>query len=212
MERRIAEERLRIARDMHDVLAHTVTAMSIQAAVASDAIDVDPAASARALQLLRRQGRQAVEDISVSIASLRSSTEQDQRPTEVVPGLAALDALVARAEVAGLRVTIERGDDVASVSELADVNAYRIVQEALTNIQKHSLATTATVALRAIDDELVVTITDQGPRRLPGRPAGFGLIGMRERAVGSGGSFSAQPTTSGGFQVVAALPQHAAVR
>jgi signal transduction histidine kinase len=206
MERRIAQERLRIARDMHDVLAHTVTAMSIQAAVASDALELDPTATARALDNLRRQARQAVDDVRVSITSLRGEHEPVDRSTDAVPGLAALAALVDQAGRTGLQVTLDRAHDDVAVPELVDVNAYRIVQEALTNIQRHSLATNATVRLEAAGDTLTVTITDPGPGRLPPRAAGFGLIGMRERTSAVGGTLVADATPAGGFQVTARLP------
>jgi signal transduction histidine kinase len=212
MERRIAQERLRIARDMHDVLAHTVTAMSIQAAVASDALELDPDATARALANLRRQARQAVDDVRISIESLRSATEPADRSTDAVPGLGAVAALVDQACRTGLQVTLERPIAGVAIPEFVDVNAYRIVQEALTNIQRHSLANTATVTIDVVDDTLVVRITDPGPRRLPERPAGFGLIGMRERSATSGGELTAEPTSAGGFRVTATLPLHTARR
>jgi signal transduction histidine kinase len=202
-ERKITEERLRIARDMHDVLAHSVTAMSIQAAVAADSLDSDPDASRSALAVLRTQARDAVDEIRASIASLRNDTESGE--VEPVPAISGIATLAAHAAVNGLAVTTELVDP-GPVPDLVEVSAYRIVQEALTNIQRHSHAHTAQVSLATSGAELDITVTDPGPAKSPDAPPGFGLVGMQERADAVGGTVSRRRTSDGGFEVHAVLP------
>jgi signal transduction histidine kinase len=203
---RIAEERLRIARDMHDVLAHSVTAMSIQSAVASDALESDPDEARRALENLRRQARRTVDDVRASIGSLRAD---DSGAVEAVPGLAAVDDLVADASGQGLRVSITADEPPVAIAQLVDIAAYRIVQEALTNITRHSTSDEAHVAIRHDNAWVSIDIVDPGPPRcntIDGRITGHGLQGMRERAASVGGSLDAGATDDGGFRVQALLP------
>jgi signal transduction histidine kinase len=213
MERRLAEERLRIARDLHDVLAHTVTAMSIQSAVAADAVEIDPDRARRALADLRSQARQAVDEVRSSIASLRSSDGADDPAVLPVPSLPALEGLAAEARRSGLDVAITMQGDLTVVPELLEVSAFRIVQEALTNVRRHSVAAEATVHVRVADDSLALVIADPGPCRVPARTEpGFGVVGMRERALAVGGAFDAGESPDGGYQVCVRLPLSAAAR
>lgn len=202
-ERRIAAERLRIARDMHDVLAHGLTAMHIQAAVAADKLDADPDAARRSLTLLRAQARDAVGEIRASITSLRNGTESDA--IEPLPSISGIAALAARAASNGLTVSTDL-DDPGPIPDVVAVSAYRIVQEALTNVQRHSQAANVRVSLTSSGAALDITVTDPGPARSTVEQPGLGLIGMHERAIAVGGSVRRRRTLEGGFEVHAVLP------
>jgi signal transduction histidine kinase len=205
-DRQLAEERLRIARDLHDVLAHTVTAISITAAVAGDLVPSDHPA-AEVLRELRQQTREAVDDVRRSVGAVRDG----EAVTEAVPGIAAISGLVANAWRVGVTVECTVDVPVAEVPEIVSITAYRIVQEALTNVHRHSQADTAVVTLALAAGVLTVDVVDPGPRRLPVRAPGFGLLGMRERAGVVGGTLEVGPDARGGFHVSARLPVRIAV-
>jgi len=211
--RRVEEERLRIAREFHDVVAHTVTAMNVQAGVAIDAFDSRPDVARRALQQVRASGREALQELRATIAVLRGDDTASE-PAKPAPHTGQLEELVGLSRSAGLEVTLNvntEGDDLPSVIELA---AYRIVQEALTNVIRHAEARNAAVTITREQGSVVVDVVDDGTTR-NGRPEGergdatqegYGLAGMAERAAAIGGRVEHGPQAGGGFRVHAVLP------
>lgn len=224
-ERRVREERVRIARELHDIVAHTVSGMTVQAGLALDALDREPETARTAMRQVRASGKEAVRELRTTLAVLREGP--DAARTAPAPRLADLPELAARVGADGVEVTLERspredgengengengeergggpGPVSASVSASVQLAAYRIVQEALTNVVRHSAARAATVAVRA-GRRLVVEVTDAGPPGPAAEGAGFGLIGMGERAAAVGGTLTYGPLPGGGFRVRAELP------
>ncbi|MCC5954318.1 MAG: sensor histidine kinase [Acidimicrobiia bacterium] len=202
-DRRIAEERLRIARDVHDLLAHTVASMTVQAGVAADALDRDPAAAREALAHIRRAGRDATGELQATVSVLRSGGE---RPTTAPsPRLDRLADVVEGARTHGVAVSLDVEPPTRPVPELVELTAYRIVQESLTNVVRHAEATRASVRVRAGDAVLVVEVHDDG-RGGPAGVAGFGLRGMAERVDALGGELWHGTEPDGGWTVRARLP------
>jgi signal transduction histidine kinase len=213
----VLDERLRIARELHDVLAHNLTLVNAQAGVAGYLLRTDAAAAERALADITAHTRRAIDDLRATIGLLRTADGTTADPgTEPgaggpalrpVPGLADLDELVSRFTGAGARVDVARSGAPRPLSPQVDTAAYRIVQESLTNAAKHAPGTTIDLALTWSAEGLLVGV--RNPVRAdqhPGPGTGHGLIGMRERALSIGGSFRAGPTTDGRFEVLAALP------
>ncbi|MDQ0947494.1 signal transduction histidine kinase [Streptomyces phaeochromogenes] len=212
--RRVHEERLRIARELHDIVAHTVTAMTVQAGVALDALDTRPEVSRQAMRQVRDSGKEAVGELRATVTVLR---DHDRDSTAPAPGLAQLPELVGRFSDSGVDSVLRHDGTADGLSPMVELAAYRIVQEALTNVVKHSGARHAAVSVARHDDRLCVEIVDDGPpsqigppseAEPPSRPAtgGFGLVGMRERAAAVGGSVEYGPVSGGGFRVRASLP------
>jgi signal transduction histidine kinase len=185
-ERRVAEERVRIARDVHDIVGHTVAAMTVQAGLAADLLDDDPAQALEALQEVRSQGRAAIAELRTSVTLLRSGNG----PTR---GLADLAGLAEVARTAGLGVTLDADGDPDPPAVVGSA-AYRIVQEALTNVLRHAGATAVRIRLRATEAELAVEVVDDGVGpRAPGQAGGHGMAGMAERAASAGGRLETGP-------------------
>lgn len=213
--RRLAEERLDIARDVHDVLAHTVAAMSVQAGVAVDALERDDrAATAAAVESIRSAGRDAMDEIRATISVLRSPSDEPARAP--APRLAQLDDLASTAQAHGLEVRIHRTLSGQPLPELVELTAVRVVQEALTNVVRHSDAAHAAVVIDQDGDTLVVEVRDDGSGQAltttvtgavaTGAEPGFGLRGMAERVESLGGALRHGHTTTGGFVVRATFP------
>ncbi|EPH43536.1 sensor histidine kinase [Streptomyces aurantiacus] len=202
-ERRVREERVRIARELHDIVAHTVAAMTVQAAVALDAFDARPELARGAMRQVRDSGKQAVRELRATVTVLR---EPDGEAAAPAPGLDRLPELVGRFAGSRVRVTLrQRNGDAGRITPMAGLAAYRIVQEALTNVVKHSSARHAAVAVDCRGGRLVVEVVDDGaPSTIV--PGGFGLIGMCERATAVGGTVEYGPVAGGGFRVQAVLP------
>jgi len=201
-ERRVARARLEIARDLHDVLAHTVSVMTLHAGVGRDALPRDPEAAAVALDTIRQAGRRAMDEVRALVAVLRS--DADAPDTAPAPGLDRIGELVDAARATGLEVDCDVAGD-GDVPEVVQLTAYRIVQESLTNVVRHARAGRVAVHVRTRGDGLVVEVRDDGVGG--GRPGeGFGLQGMRERVGSLGGTLRAGPAEDGGWQVVAHLP------
>ncbi|MFF6805551.1 histidine kinase [Streptomyces sp. NPDC012616] len=204
--RRVAEERVRIARDLHDVVAHHITLVNAQAGVAYHLMRANPDQAYEALAHIKDNSRAALDELRATVGLLR---QIDDAPgtRAPIPRLADLDTLAAGFQASGLRVRVSRTGTPAPQAPATELTAYRIVQEALTNTHKHASATLAAVTLEYGPHTLRVTVTDDGR---PGAPAaagtGHGLIGMRERATAIGGTVTAGPRPEGGFQVVADLP------
>lgn len=202
----VSEERLRIAREMHDVVAHSMSVVVMKAAVANHVYDSRPEESKEALGVIESVSRGALADIHRVLGSLRSEGEADLEPS---PGLDELPKLVENARLADVQVELDRGV-IPALPAAVQLSAYRIVQEALTNVIKHAAAPVrCTVRITAEPGELQLTVIDDGTPRGPvGRP-GHGLIGMRERAALHDGTLEAGRRPGGGFAVHARLPYQA---
>ncbi|MEV4329312.1 histidine kinase [Streptomyces sp. NPDC049597] len=208
--RRVAEERLRIARDLHDLLAHSITLIGVQTSVASHVLSVDPdrldrAQIAKALDDIADTCRTARGELRTTLEVLRADGPEGDGP---LPGLAALPGLV---RAAGARLTLDTGE--RALPPAVEAAAYRIVQESLTNAVRHGGAGAGVdVAVQRRGEELHVTVTDDGgtssrAAKKPSGAFGFGIVGMRERARSVGGTLSAGPRTdAAGFEVAAMLP------
>ena len=204
-----AAERARIARELHDVVAHHVSVMVVQADGARYALRSDQARAENALDAISATGRQALTEMRRLLGVLRSDGEQTALAP--VPGLGELRELLDQARAAGLEVSYTLTGTPRELPEGAELAAYRVVQESLTNTRKHAgLAATAAVALRYEPDALVVEVTDDGLGLTSETAAGHGLAGMRERIAMYGGTVTAGPLPGGGFRVTALLPCPAA--
>lgn len=210
-ERRVAEERLRIARDVHDVLAHTVSVMTVQAGVATDAADRDPGTVRSALARVRSAGKEAMTEIRATVAVLRGTAPAEIAPT---PGLDRVAELVERARAQGLDVDLSIDLDGAGIESLLELTAYRVVQESLTNVIRHAGASRARVRIARTGSELVVEVNDDGVAASRDRPPapGLGLRGMSERIEAVGGSLFFGPGSGRGWTVRALLPTRTAGR
>ncbi|TPQ24139.1 sensor histidine kinase [Streptomyces sporangiiformans] len=204
---RATEERLRIARELHDVIGHNISMINVQAGAALYRLKKDPAQAEDALGAIKASSRETLRELRATLGVLRQVDEE--APTAPAPGLARADELVASAKLAGLEVRIERTGVERSLPAPVDLAAYRIVQESLTNAAKHSGAGRVTIQLVYGERELTLTVEDDG-RGAAARPAGSGggsgITGMTERARALGGELTAGPRPDGGFAVRARLP------
>jgi signal transduction histidine kinase len=200
-----AAERARIARELHDVIAHHVSVMVVQADGAAYALRSDPKTTETALGAISRTGRQALNEMRHLLGVLRTDGERTQLAP--VPGLGELRELLDQARAAGLAVTYTLSGTPRELPEGAELAAYRVVQESLTNTRKHAgLAASAAVTLRYEPGGLTVEVTDDGLASPAPGSGGHGLAGMRERIEMYGGTVQAGPLERGGFRVVAYLP------
>ena len=204
--RRVQDERLRIARDLHDVTAHTIAALNVHAAVAADVIDDSPERAKASLSTIRRQSREAMAELRAAVGLLRG--DASDAPRAPAPGLAAIDGLVEMGAAAGVQVAVATTGAARPLPGAVDLTAFRIVQESLTNVLRHAHATSASVLVRYDAEAIVVQVTDdgRGANGGGGGAAGYGVLGMRERAAALGGTLEAGPATGGGFRVRAELP------
>lgn len=205
--RRVAEERLRIARDLHDVVAHHIALVNVQAGVASHVMDKRPDLAKEALAHVREASRSALNELRATVGLLRQSGDPEA-PTEPAPGLAHIDGLLDTFRNAGLPVEFAAAERAEPLPAAVDLAAYRIIQEALTNVRKHAGAGAhAEVSVVRVGGTVEVTVLDDG--KGTGEPAdggGHGLLGMRERVTALGGALSAGPRYGGGFRAQAILP------
>jgi len=202
--RRVSDERLEIARELHDVIAHNISLINVQAGVALHLMDEQPAQARSALTTIKQASKETLQELRATLGVLRRVDEE--APRAPTPGLNRLDALVERVGTAGVAATIEVAGDRRPLPAAVDVAAYRIVQEALTNVYRHSGASTATVRIEYGDREVTVQVDDDG-RGVPlGDDGGNGIRGMHERATALGGTLTAGPRQEGGFRVRARLP------
>ncbi|MER6099266.1 sensor histidine kinase [Streptomyces sp. NPDC001728] len=209
----VAAERLRIARELHDVVAHSIGVIAIQAGVGRRVIETQPAEARNALATIETTSRETLAGLRRTLGALRATAREADGhappPRDPAPGLADLERLTASTADAGVRVEVRHvGDPGRPLPPEVDLAAYRIVQESLTNVVRHAATPTCRVTVERGEDSLVVEIADDGPARPAGSPAGggYGLVGMRERAALLGGRFSAGPRPGGGFHVTALLP------
>lgn len=211
--RRVAEERMRIARDLHDVVAHHIALVNVQAGVASHVMDSRPDQAKEALAHVREASRSALGELRATVGLLRQS-DDPTAPTEPAPGLGVLDQLIEGFTRAGLPVDLDLPVPSAALPPSVDLTAYRVVQEALTNVRKHAGdGARATVRIVRSESALTVTVLDDGAGHGTGGPGsggGHGLTGMRERVHALRGTVVTGPRPGRGFQVRVTLPLQAA--
>jgi signal transduction histidine kinase len=203
--RRVAEERLRIARDVHDTVGHHIALINVQAGVAAHELEERPEQSRQALTTIRQISRAALADVRATIGLLRQPGDP-AAPVEPILGLAGLGDLLGSLDRAGLSVQHHAEGTQLPLPPAVDLSAYRIIQEALTNVRKHADTTRAVVRISHRPDELRIIIDDDGPLQPVANGDGHGLVGMRERAAAVGGTLTAGPRPDGGFRVAATLP------
>jgi signal transduction histidine kinase len=221
-----AGERARIARELHDVVAHHVSLMAVQAEAASSLLPGQPEGAARSVEIIGQTARQALAELRRLLGVLRGPGQQPQAAPS--PSLGDLDGVLDQVRGAGLTVDLTVAGAPGELAPGVDLAAYRIVQEALTNALRHSAAAAAQVSIRYEPGSVTVSVTDGGPRRLDpgarpvpgagpvpsarplarggGIPGGFGLAGITERVASCGGTLTVGPTAAGGFAVTARLP------
>jgi signal transduction histidine kinase len=205
--RRADEERLRIARELHDVLAHSISVINVQAGVALALIDERPEQARTALTTIKAASKEALGEVRQVLGALRAPGEAPRSPA---PGLDRLPELLEQATAAGLSADVTVEGARRPLPRSTDLAAFRIVQEALTNIVRHSGSRTARVHLTYAPGSVAVLVDDDGPAVAGGDSGGGnGLVGMRERAAALGGRVAAGPRPDGGFRVRAVLPLRA---
>ncbi|MGZ4699891.1 MAG: sensor histidine kinase [Ilumatobacteraceae bacterium] len=206
--RAVADERLRIARDLHDIVSHAMSVIAVQAATGHHLLDRDTEAARRALSNVETASRGALVEMRRMLGVLRDNDDAPGSRTPA-PSLSNLGQLIARVRDAGLGVSTSIDPDIPELPASVDLAVYRIVQESLTNVMKHG-GPVAFVSVTCSATELCIEVTDDGrvggPAPTPGDTPGHGLIGMRERVALYGGEFSAGPRPGGGFRVAARLP------
>jgi signal transduction histidine kinase len=229
----VAIERLRIARELHDVVAHHVSVIGVQAGAARRVLAKDPAAAATALSAIESSARDAVDELHGLLGTLRGDAEtspvavldhalrltgaDDGEPATTstsTRGIARLDELVAECTAGGLPTTLSIVGDALPISAVVDLSAYRIVQESLTNVRKHAgAAATAEVRVRWVGDSVEIEVTNTGPVLRPSSATatdassrGLGQVGMRERVAAAGGRLELGPRARGGYLVRAEFP------
>jgi signal transduction histidine kinase len=218
-QRSVAEERLQIARELHDIVAHSLSVIAIQSGVGGHVLDMQPEEARKALAAVESTSRSALEELRRVLEVLRrdDAGEPSLLPS---PGLADVDRLLDQCRAAGLAVAYRLRGHPTPLSPSLDLSVYRIVQEALTNVTKHAGTAQAAVDITFNDEAVTISVTDTGalhrnghvllPDQGDGAKAHHGIIGMRERAVMFGGSLTAEPRPEGGFEVLARLPFGAA--
>jgi signal transduction histidine kinase len=199
-----AEERLALSRDVHDVVSHSLSMIAVQSGAARLVLAERPAEARAALAAIETASRSALDEVRLLLRQIRAP---GPAAAGRVPGLADLAGLAGRMQAAGLDVSYDcRGPDRDYPAGVG-ASAYRIAQEALTNVSRHAPGARATLAVRLTAAAVTISVTDDGGRAAPGPPgAGLGLAGMRERALMHGGELRAGPRAEGGFEVVAVLP------
>jgi signal transduction histidine kinase len=200
--RAVAEEQARIARELHDVIAHNLSVMVVQAAAANDVFDSKPERAREALRTIEATGRGALSELRRLLGAVRG----DGADFAPQPDLGQLDELIDQVRAAGLHVVLHVEGEARPLPAALELSAYRVVQEALTNTLKHAHASRVDVALRYRDDTLDVEVRDDGSGSGDGHGDGRGLIGMRERVGVFGGSLDAGPAPGGGFAIAARFP------
>ncbi|MDQ0762423.1 sensor histidine kinase [Streptomyces canus] len=205
---RVTEERMRIARELHDVVAHHMALANAQAGTAEHLALVNPPQTKQILHDLTGTTSSALRELKATLGLLRQTDDEGSAPPEPAPGLARLPELVSSCASAGITVTVATEGEPQPLSPGVDLTAFRIVQEALTNVTKHAATQNAHVRFVYSGTRLLITVTDEGPPTVavPEPVKGFGVMGMRERAHSVGGELRAGPRPEGGFEVSTALP------
>lgn len=214
--RRLEQERLRIARDVHDVVAHAMVAINVQAGVGAHLIERDPDQARTTLREIKRVSGEALGDLRAMLGLLRNRDDEDDAvdavdavPVHPTQGLAEIDDLRESLDAMGIEVAVAIDPAAYAVPAAVGATGYRIVQEALTNVMRHVGPTSASVRITRRDEQVVIEVEDDGgaaPAALVGTGSGNGLRGMRERAAAVGGTCEAGPRDGGGWRVAAVLP------
>jgi signal transduction histidine kinase len=219
--RRVDEERLRIARELHDVVSHTIGVISVQAGVAAHLLHRRPDKAADSLAAIRQASDEALGELHAMLGVLRERDgDAAGAPLSPAPGLGELDGLVAQAAGAGVQVRVAVQGEPRRLPAAVDLACYRVVQESLTNVVRHAGASRADITVTHHDGRVDIEVVDDGPtgdlagrspmivgrRPTPSRASGQGIPGMRERARALGGTLEAGPRPGGGFRVRASLP------
>lgn len=205
--RRVDEERMRIARDVHDVVAHSLATVSTQASVGVHVGREEPELAVEALHAIKEVSTGALDDLRYALGALRD--DSTDAPTGPTPSMRDLPELVGKARSSGLSVVLRMEGSLAALPVALQVAVYRIVQEGLTNVMRHASGAQATVRIAVANQQVQVDVINDGagkPTASSGAGTQSGLIGMRERASAVGGAFEAGPATGGGFGVRAVLP------
>jgi signal transduction histidine kinase len=211
--RQVDAERLRIARELHDVLAHGIATINVQAGVAAHVLHDRPEHAAEALRTIKATSKEALRELRGILGVLRDADETE--PREPTPGLSQLDRLIDTTSQAGVPTRANISGHPRPLPATVDLAAYRILQESLTNVLRHAGRTCAVVTISYADDAMTLTVDDLGRGSTAGPPGtnghgpkelGHGILGMRERAYALGGELQAGPRPSGGFRVSARLP------
>ncbi len=213
--RQVDAERLRIARELHDVLAHGIATINIQAGVAAHVLHDQPEQAAHALRTIKATSREALRELRDVLGVLRGADEQE--PREPTPRLSQIERLVGATSHAGVPTQVEISGRRRPLPATVDLAAYRIVQESLTNVLRHAAGASARVAICYADEQMTISVDDDGRPGASVAPAanghletgGHGISGMRERANALGGELQAGPRAEGGFRVHARLPMTA---
>ena len=202
-----SEERLRIARDLHDVIGHNISLINVQASMGLDLMDIRPEQARAALSAIKSASKEALEELRTMLTTLRH--DDDAAPRSPTPGLDRLPELIEFTRAAGLGVEVKVVGEAPPLPAAIDLAAYRIIQESLTNVARHAGQARVTVRVTYDDADVHVEIDDDGPAPSPEAAAigtGSGITGMRERATALGGDLSAGFRHGGGFRVSARLP------
>jgi signal transduction histidine kinase len=211
----VTDERLRIARELHDMVAHSIGIVALQAGAARRVIDSRPARAREALGEVEKASRETLAGLRRMLGALREADLVDggrQDGPSQAPGLADLDALASATTAAGVRVELHQVGDRRPLPPDVDLSAYRIVQESVTNVVRHAGIRSCRVTVEHREDELAIEVVDDGRGHGATADTGYGLVGMRERVGLLHGEFSAGPRPGGGFRVAARLPVPAGVR
>ena len=206
---RVQAERLRIARDLHDVVAHGLSTIAVQSGVAAHLFERDPSQAKEALEIINATGKQSLEELRAMVGVLRSTDDVPLRPTPLDPN--DLSALLTQAEQSGVEVALSLdGTFPADVADTTVLATHRIIQEALTNVARHAGQVPATLQIRHHDDhvELLVRNEPGDPPTASVQSTGVGIVGMIERAESLGGSLHAGPIGDGGYEVVGKVPYY----
>jgi len=202
--RTVTEERLRIARELHDVVAHGMSVITVQAGVGRHVLDTQPEQARSALAVIETTGREALAELRQLLGVLREDSSETVRAP--APRIADLDDMISRVRQAGTAVDVDIRGPQRALPGGVELSAYRIVQEALTNVVKHARTDRCRIRLAYAPDALNIEVTDDGVGMVAPAGPGHGIIGMRERAVLHGGGFEAGPLPLRGFRVAASLP------
>ncbi len=213
--RRVLEERLRIARELHDVTAHTVAVVGIQISLARELVEEDPVAAREMLENTRRINMEAIHELQAAVRLLRDGAASPEPQLHSVPNEWQIEELLERIVESGVRAEFRREGEVRPVPHVAGLTLYRIAQESLTNVLRHADAEHVQVTLRYEPDGVVLDVVNDVREPLAGgrqsaaaqpEGTGYGVTGMRERAISMGGTLDAGPAPGGGFTVRARLP------
>jgi signal transduction histidine kinase len=202
-----SEERLRIARDLHDVIGHNISLINVQASMGLDLMDSQPEQARAALSAIKSASKEALEELRTTLSALRR--DDAAAPRSPAPGLDRLPELIELTRTAGLSVEIEVAGDMPRLPAAVHLAAYRIIQESLTNVARHAGEARVTVRVACDDADVHVEVADDGKAPANGAAAigtGSGIAGMRERATAIGGDLFAESRPGGGFRVCARLP------